>query len=215
MFGRNVDKAKMEVRVGVEDFLAKTFEKFYIVIWSCMKLEDVLGVLPMFMLENFVDQFNFIWGCEQCSKTVGQISLGSHYYLKDLKRIYDGCHGFPYRKEDETLFIDDELNKAKQNSKWSSLFLESFRGQMLLKNKVQWLDLAPCLWPPLVGLPLAKTVQVHYDFMVKYSKPRLSSSSKNYYWFFQYIGSDNDDVQNIMPSLNIMYSESFYFIISF
>ncbi len=49
-------------------------------------------------------------------------------------------------------------------------FLESVKGQMLLMNKVQWLDLAFPLWPPLVGLPLAKMVQVHYDFMVKYSK---------------------------------------------
>jgi hypothetical protein len=60
-------------------------------------------------------------------------------------------------------------------------FLESFMGQMLSKNKVQWLELASHLWPPLVGLPLAKTVQVHYDFMVKYFKHRLSFSSKNYY----------------------------------
>jgi hypothetical protein len=171
MFRRNVGKAKMEVRVGVEDFLAKAFEKFYVTIWFCMKLEDVLRVLPMFMPENFMDRFIFIWGCEQCSKTIGQISLGSHYYLKDLKHVYDGCRGLPYGKEDETLFIDNELNKAIRNSKWSGLFLESFRGQMLLKNKVQWLDLASCLWPPLVGLLLAKTVQVHYDFMVKYSKP--------------------------------------------
>jgi hypothetical protein len=39
----------------VEDFLAKALKNFYIVIWSCMKLEDVLKVLPMLMLENFVD----------------------------------------------------------------------------------------------------------------------------------------------------------------
>jgi hypothetical protein len=60
MFGRNVDKAKVEVKVGVEDFLTKAFEKYYIVIWSCMKLEDVLKVLPMFMLENCMDRFVFL-----------------------------------------------------------------------------------------------------------------------------------------------------------
>jgi hypothetical protein len=49
MFGRNVDKAKVEVKVGVEDFFAKAFEKNYITIWSCMKLDDVLEVFPMFM----------------------------------------------------------------------------------------------------------------------------------------------------------------------
>jgi hypothetical protein len=42
---------------------------------------------------------------------------------------------------------------------------------MLSKNKVQWLDLPSHLCSPLVGLPLAKTVRIHYDFVVKYSKP--------------------------------------------
>ncbi len=91
VFGRNVDKAKVEVRAGVEDFLAKAFEKSYITIWFCMKLEDVLEVLPMFMLENFVDWFIFISRREQCLKIVGQISPKFHYYLKDLKHIYYGC----------------------------------------------------------------------------------------------------------------------------
>jgi hypothetical protein len=66
-------RPKVEVRIGVEDFLMKAFEKFYVAIWSYMKLRDVLGVLPMFMLENFVDESIFIWGREQCSKMVGQI----------------------------------------------------------------------------------------------------------------------------------------------
>jgi len=183
VFGINVDKAKVEVKARVEDFLAKAFEKFYIAIWSCMKLEDVLEVFPMLMPENFMDQFVFIWGCEQCSKMASQISHRSHYYLKDLKYIYYGCCGLPYGKEYQTLFIVDEPNKVLWRSKWSGLFLESFRGQMLSKNKVQSLDLTYRLWPPLVGLPLAKMVQVHYDFMVKYYKPRLSSSLKIYYWF--------------------------------
>jgi hypothetical protein len=80
---------------------------------------------------------------------------------------------------------------------------------MLSKNKVQWLDLAFRLWPPLVGLLLAKMVQVHYDFMVKYFKLQLSLSSKNYYWFLQYMGSDNGDVHNVLPFLGIKYSKSF------
>jgi len=80
---------------------------------------------------------------------------------------------------------------------------------MLSKNKVQGLDFAFCLWPP------NWTIQVHYDFMVKYFKTWLSSSSKKYYWFLQYMGSDNGDVRNILPSLGIMYFKSFYFIISF
>jgi hypothetical protein len=59
VFERNVNKTKMEIIVGVENFLA--FEKFYITIWSCMKFEDVLEVLPMLMPNDFVDCFVFIW----------------------------------------------------------------------------------------------------------------------------------------------------------
>ncbi len=73
MFGRNVNKAKVEIRAKMEDFLAKAFEKFYVAIWSCMKLEDVLEVFQMFMPNFFVDWFVFIWGHEQCFKTVNQI----------------------------------------------------------------------------------------------------------------------------------------------
>jgi hypothetical protein len=58
-----------------------------------MKLEDVLEVFPMLMLESFLDCFIFIWGCEQCSKTSSEISPGSHYYLKDLKHVYYACRG--------------------------------------------------------------------------------------------------------------------------
>ncbi len=46
---------------------------------------------------------------------------------------------------------------------------------MLLKKKVQLLDLPSHLWPPLVGLPLVKKIQIHYDCMVKYFKPCLNS----------------------------------------
>jgi len=163
----------------MENFLCKAFQKFHITIWSCMKREDVLEVLPMLMPKSFL-WFIFIWGHEQCSKMFSEISHGSHYYLKDLKHVYYACHGKDYGKEDQTLLIDDEPNKALWNPKWTGLFLESFKGQMLSKNKVQWLDVPSYLWPPLVKLPLVKMVQIHYDFMVKYFKPCLSSSSKNY-----------------------------------
>jgi len=88
----------------------------------------------------------------------GQISLRSHNYLKDFKRMYYAYPGLPYGKEDQTLLINDEPTKAFQNLKWSGFFLKSFRGQMLSKNKVQWLDLASCLWPLLLELPIAKTI---------------------------------------------------------
>ncbi len=100
MFGKNVDKTKKEVRVKVEKFLNKAFQKFHLAIWSCMKLEDVLEVFPMLMPKSFLYQFIFIWGREQYSKMFGEISLGSHYYLKDLKHVYYVFHGKDYGKED-------------------------------------------------------------------------------------------------------------------
>jgi hypothetical protein len=115
-----------------------------------MKLEDVLEVFPMLMPKSFLDRFVFIWGHEQCSKTSSEISPKSHYYLKDLKHVYYACHGKDYGKEDQILLINDEPNKVFRNPKWTSLFLESFKGQMLSKNQVQWLDLPSRLWPPLV-----------------------------------------------------------------
>jgi hypothetical protein len=44
--------------------------------------------------------------------------------------------------ENQTLLIDDEPSKSFQNPKWSGFFLESFWGEILLRNKVQLLDLA-------------------------------------------------------------------------
>jgi hypothetical protein len=54
----------------------------------------------------------------------------------------------------------------------------------------------------LLELPVAKTIRVHYDRMVKYFKPCLTTFSKNYYWFVQYIDNDNGDVCSNQPSLN-------------
>jgi hypothetical protein len=142
MFNINIDLTKVEIRVGMEHFFPTTFENFYIAIWSCMKLEDVLKVLPMLMLEKFLDQFVFIWGHEQCSKIFIIITFRSYNYLKDLKHVYYSCYDLPYGKEDQTLLIDDEPNKALGNPKWNGLFLKSFRGKLLSKTKVQWLDLS-------------------------------------------------------------------------
>jgi hypothetical protein len=54
----------LEIHVEVQDFLAQAFEHFYIVIWLCMLLEDVLEILPLLMPKTFVHQFAFIWGRE-------------------------------------------------------------------------------------------------------------------------------------------------------
>jgi hypothetical protein len=77
MFRRNIDISKVEIRAGVEHFLSNAFKRFYIVIWYYMKLEDVLEVLPMLMPEKFLNEFIFIWGHEQCSKTSYEITLVS------------------------------------------------------------------------------------------------------------------------------------------
>jgi len=102
MFGKNIDISKVEIRAGVEHFLSNAFKRFYIVIWYYMKLEDVLEVLPMLMPEKFLNEFIFIWGHEQCSKTSYEITLVSYYYIKDLKCVYYACRGLPYWMEDQT-----------------------------------------------------------------------------------------------------------------
>ncbi len=66
------------------------------------------------------------------------------------------------------------------------------------KNKVQWLDLTSCLWLALVGLLLVKTIGVHYEIIVKYSKPWLTSFSPNYFWFMQYMKSDDNGESDII-----------------
>jgi hypothetical protein len=127
-----------------------------------MLLKDVLEILPLLMPKILINQFVFVWGHEQCTTTTGQLTRSIYYYLKDLDRIHLACKGFPYGDRDQTLFIDDEPNKAFQNPKWNGLFLEPFRGRELSKNKVQWLNLASRLWPTLKGLPFTKMIYAHF-----------------------------------------------------
>jgi hypothetical protein len=54
----------LEIYDRVQDLLSQAFEHFYIVIWSCMLLEDVLEILALLMPKTLVDQFLFVWGCE-------------------------------------------------------------------------------------------------------------------------------------------------------
>jgi hypothetical protein len=93
-----------------------------------MLLEDVLEILSLLMPKTLVDQFVFVWGCEQCTATIGQLTHLIYYYLKDLDWVHLASKGLPYGDKDKTLFIDDEPSKTLQNPKWSGLFLESFRG---------------------------------------------------------------------------------------
>ncbi len=48
---------------------------------------------------------------------------------------------------------------------------------------------------------IANNVWGHYEVMVKYFKPRLNSSLKNYYWFLQYMDNDNGNLCNNQPPL--------------
>ncbi len=82
-----------------------------------MKLEDVLKVFSMLFFKTFLDQFDFIWGCEHCCNFFGVITPQFYYYLKDLKYVYYACYGLPYKKENKMLLIDDEPTKVFQNPK--------------------------------------------------------------------------------------------------
>jgi hypothetical protein len=91
-----------------------------------MLFKDVFEILPLLMHKNLIDQFVFVWGCQQCITTMSQFTRLVYYYLKDLDRAQFACKGLPYVDKDQTLFIDDEPSKAFQNPKWSGFFLEPF-----------------------------------------------------------------------------------------
>jgi hypothetical protein len=76
-----------------------------------MLLEDVMEVLTLLLLQDFIDQFVFIWGHEQYVMTLSQFIVGNYYCLKDLNHVYFACQGLPYGKEDQTLLINDEWTK--------------------------------------------------------------------------------------------------------
>jgi len=81
--GRNIDNNKLEVKVGVQHFLARAFKRFYIVVWPYMLIEDIMEVLTLLLLQNFIDQFVFIWGHEKCCMTLSQFNTGICYCLKN------------------------------------------------------------------------------------------------------------------------------------
>ncbi len=58
--GSNIDCTKVESRTRIQHFLIHAFKKFYIGIWFCMLLEDVMEVLTLLLLQDFIDQFVFI-----------------------------------------------------------------------------------------------------------------------------------------------------------
>jgi hypothetical protein len=58
--GRNIDGIKVETRARIQHFFICAFKKFYIGIWSCMFIEDVMEVLILLLLQDFIDRFVFI-----------------------------------------------------------------------------------------------------------------------------------------------------------
>ncbi len=105
------------------------------------------------------------------------------------------------------MFIDDEPSKAFRNSRFNSFFIESFIGHKLSKNKVQWLDLAFQLWPTLIGLPFASSIGMHFETIVKYSKPCLSSYLPHYCWFMQYMKNSKGDCRITQLPLGMIHFE--------
>jgi hypothetical protein len=78
------------------NFFFQVFKKNYIAIWSFMLLEDVMQAFPLLPPQVFVNQFAFIWGCEQCTRALGQFIVGTYYYFKDLNSVYTfHVEGYP------------------------------------------------------------------------------------------------------------------------
>jgi hypothetical protein len=76
VFGRNIDGSNVEVRIKVEHFLPTTFNYFYMGNGSCMKLEDVLEVFQMLMLEKFLDQFILFEDLNNAHKILDKLHPG-------------------------------------------------------------------------------------------------------------------------------------------
>jgi hypothetical protein len=96
-----------------------------------------------------------------------------------------------------------EQNSLKFQEQW--FFFKSFRGHKLSKNKMQWLDLVLRLWQALIGLPFASIVQMHFQTIIKFSKPHLSSHSPHYFWFMQYMKNDKEDCRSFQIPLSMVY----------
>jgi hypothetical protein len=77
----------MEVIARVENFLTKAFQKFHIIIWSCMKLEDLLKILLMIMPENFLDLFVSFGDVNTAPKRLVKF----HWSPIIIQRIWNVC----------------------------------------------------------------------------------------------------------------------------
>jgi len=67
-----------------------------------MLLKDVFKILPLLMPKTLIDQFVFIWGHEQCTTIMNQLTSSIYYYLKDLDQVHLACRGLFYGDRDQT-----------------------------------------------------------------------------------------------------------------
>jgi hypothetical protein len=79
----------------MQHFLSRGIKKNYIVIWSCMLLEDVIHVFYLLALQAFFGQFVITFGHEQYMRTLGELTIRTYYYPKDLNHVYFACQGLP------------------------------------------------------------------------------------------------------------------------
>jgi len=96
--GINIDSIKVELRAKVQHFFIHAFKKFYIGIWSYMLIEDVMEVFTLLLLQDFIDQFVFIWGREQCSMASSQFMTENYYCFKDLSCVILLVKDYPMGK---------------------------------------------------------------------------------------------------------------------
>ncbi len=181
--------------------------KNYIAIWFCMLLEDVMYFFCWCHKHLLINLFLF----GDMNNALGPWVNSLHEHIIIL-RIWIVC----ILMSKATLW-DKRPNiihwwwakEGLQNSKWNGLFIKFFRGHKLLKNKGQWLDLATHLWPMVVGL-VVRTIGVHYQIIIKYSKFHLTSFSLNSSWLMQYMKSNNreSDITQLPLGMNSSYTWS-------
>jgi len=70
------------------------------------------------------------------------------------------------------------------------------------------LDLASWLWLTLIGLPFASIVEMHFQTIIRFSKPHLSFHSPHYSWFMQYMKNDKGDCKISQLPLGMVYFQS-------
>jgi hypothetical protein len=69
----NIDINKVKAKARVQHFYFKYSKKVILQFGLYMLLKDVMQVFLLLIPQIFIDQFVFIWGCEQCARTFGQL----------------------------------------------------------------------------------------------------------------------------------------------